>query len=330
MKFADLHPAKPLPELPGAPNPDGLTRSRLAWLVAAFLVVAALPCAWAWRVWGDFGGPLSYQPLIPFVAGYLVWSRREEVALTRREIAALFGRESPKLRGGVGGVAAGCLLLAFAHTSKTASLGVAALVLIVAGTVHALYGPYVLRILRAPLAFLLTMVPLPDPVLARATQFFQLWSADVAGNVLAGVLGIKNQVMGSTILIGDHRLEVEQACSGMAVLFPVLSLTLALLILNRSRFGVSAILMLFALVVSMAMNVLRVTAMGVVGEQNPVLAQRLHDLNSWLFTVLAVGVTYALAHRLKVRLVPYEEEYQPALLFPVGAAAPAEEKEAAR
>jgi len=318
MRLAETHPAKALPELPPAPVPEGLTPLRIGLFAAALLFAGALPLSWAWRVWGDFGGPLSYQPLIPLAAAYLFWSRREEVGLMRREIAALYSPTSPKLRGGLGLVVAGCLLLAFSYTSKVASSGIGSLLLIVAGAVHALYGPYVLRALRAPLIFLATMIPLPDPILVRTTQFFQFWSADVAGNLLAGALGIKNRVMGSTILIGDYRLEVEQACSGMAVLFPVLSMTLWLLILNRAKWGVSTILMLFALATSLAMNVLRVTAMGVVGEQNPALAQRLHDLNSWLFTLMAIGVTYALAHRLKIRLVPYEEEYEPVLLFPVG------------
>jgi len=284
--------------------PEGAPPVRLLLLATALLCAGALPLAWAWRTWSDWDGPLSYQPLIPFAAVYLFWRRREEVTLIRREIVALYGAGSPLLHGSLGITAAGCALLCFSYLSRSASAGVAALVMVTAGVVNALYGPHVLRALRGPLAFLVTMVPVPDPVLARGTLFFRLWCADVAGNILHS-LGMPARVEGAVVRIGGYRMEVEGACSGMAILFPVLSMTLWLLVLNRKRRpGASILLLLVGLVASLAMNVARITAMGLLGEKSPGTAQQLHDLNSWVFTLAAIGTTFWVANRMGICISP--------------------------
>jgi len=300
LSLTDLRPQSGQPVAP----PDRLTPLRLLLLAMALLSAAALPLAWSWRAWSDWDGPLSYQPLIPIAAAYLFWRRREEVALIRKEIVALYGAGSPLLHGGLGMMAAGCALLCFSYLSRSASAGVAALVVITAGLVNALSGPHVVRALRGPLLFLLTMVPLPDMVLARGTLFFRLWCADVAGNILHS-LGLPALVEGSIVRIGGYRMEVEGACSGMAILFPVLSMTLWLLVLNRRRRpGASILLLLVGFVASLAMNVARITAMGLLGEKSPATAQQLHDLNSWVFTLAAVAITFWVAARMNIRISP--------------------------
>ena len=297
-------PAK-VPPRHALPDPPSTAMTSALWaaLAALLLFAAAVPLFWCGRVWLDPAHPLSYQPLVPAAAAYLAWHRRFEARAVYREVFELFGAHSTRLRGGLWLAALGAALLLLACLTKTAGNGVLGLVVASVGVVHALYGRFVVRALAAPLLLLLAMVPWPDSLAASLTFTLQIASTNMAGNVL-DLVGVPNDILGTTLDIGGHRLEVSTACSGMSIVFPTLTMTLWYLLLTRARAGVGSILLLAALAASALMNVLRIVAMGLLGEQDPALAQRLHDLNSWLFTLGALGAAYGIARYLGLRHGP--------------------------
>jgi len=328
------------PSVPGAPGVGGaarllealqsalrnppfsfLTRDNALLLVLLTLASALtlyLPVKWAWRTWSAPDAPLGYQPLIPLTAAYLAYYRRQEIQTVRNEISVVFGRDSKELHGGLWLAVAGCALMLFAYATQTTGAAWAAFIVVVAGVVLAFYGAVVLFAVRAPLLFLLTMIPLPDTIIAGATIKLQIGCTAAAGWLL-GTVGIANKILGNHLEIGNYQLEVSGGCSGLSILFPVLALTLWFLLLRKSRGGVGAILMVSAFGIALLMNTLRVAMMGIIGHfWDPKVAQTLHDANSWLFTLMALAAVYPVARLLRITARPRRD----ALLFTIDENAP--------
>jgi len=271
-----------------------------AQMLALLLFAAAVPLSWCERPWLDPSHPLSFQPLVPLAAAYLAWHRRTEIWAIDRNVVTLFGRNGPQRGARPWLVVVGAGLILLACFTKTAGMGVLGLLLAGAGVIHVLRGGMVLGALASPLCFLLTMVPWPDSLVAGLTFELQLASTAMASHCLAAI-GIPNEVLGNALRIGGYQLEVSPACSGMGIVFPTMAAALWYALLARARCGLTLVLLTAALALSALMNVLRVAAMGIVGEQDPAAAERLHDLNSWIFTLAALGAVYLIARYLGLR-----------------------------
>ena len=93
-------------------------------------------------------------------------------------------------------------------------------------------GP--VAILGSSIAFLFFMVPLPYRMshwlsgpLQRAATLISCW-------VLQS-LGQPALAEGNTILLGEHHLEVEEACSGLRIFMGILAIAFAYIIATRRR-----------------------------------------------------------------------------------------------
>ena len=264
-------------------------------LLLAYLLAWAVPVAWCWRLWGDPNNPLSFQPLVPLGVGLLIWARRADVRRATRRLDLVSTAESALRKpGDLRLVTAGCLLLLFAFLTQVSGIAVLGLLLIGAGVALAVFGRFLLQVLAVPLLFSLVMVPLPDSLVGMMTQTLQLGSTQVAGLALQK-LRIPCEAVGTFLKMPNYTLEVAVPCSGMSILFPVLALTLWLLLWRRARLMYGACLLCAAGVIALVMNVLRIVLMGLIGAKNPELAQTLHDANSWIFTALAFYLTFLLA-----------------------------------
>ena len=97
---------------------------------------------------------------------------------------------------------------------------------------------------------------------------------------------------GTTILLNDHILEVERACSGLRMFYGILALAVAYIIVTRARLNVSLVLLAAVAPVAIAANVMRITATGLLYEYVSGDAARhfTHDLAGLLMIVLAVAL----------------------------------------
>jgi exosortase/archaeosortase family protein len=106
------------------------------------------------------------------------------------------------------------------------------------------------------------------------------------------VLGFSAVAEGNLLLVGDHRLEVVEACSGLGtlVVFFALSTGYALLA-NRPCFD-RVVLLVSAQPVALAANVARVVVTAVLQETtgDPGWAERYHEWAGWFMMLLALGV----------------------------------------
>lgn len=270
-------------------------RAYAPWLLPllGLAVALALPLHWCWARWSELDSPQSYQPLVPLGAAWLAWQRRSE-------LAQAWQNASPNTKGvgKVGRMVAGGLILMLGHAMQLGMLGVVGAVAMLAGLVRCVYGDGVLRILAVPFGFLLLAAPLPNSLLGPATARLQMVCTQGAGHALSN-LGVQNQVAGNLIFLHNFQLEVIAPCSGISIVFPVVVMTVWIMLARRAHPLLTLAALVPAAVVALAMNVLRITAVGLIGSVNPPLARSLHDPLSWLFTALAFGLTWGLIGRTR-------------------------------
>lgn len=260
----------------------------LVALAPAVALVLYFPFSLAWRMlWSNPDNPEGYQPLVPVAAAVLVWARRAE-------LAAMWERAGEERRGSLWLLALGCLLMVYSHLTRGLSAAMLAVVLIAAGLVLHIYGPRILHAVRAPLLFLLALMPLPTAVADISTEELQLDCSQAAGTILS-FLHIPAHVDGNVIHLPHYDVQVTAACSGVTILLPLMLLALWLLLLLPSSGWQKAVLLTSAAVIAVMVNVARITAVGLIGAFSPRIASALHDANGWLFTGIAFLLLYGVS-----------------------------------
>lgn len=194
----------------------------------------------------------GHGPIILLVACWLIWSKRH--ALVQPTPAAGLGW---KLLGWVTLVVS---LLAFVVglSQGIDTLEVAALIPILASIVLLMRGWAALRALWFPLLFLLFMIPLPGMLVELITGALKQQVSGVAESLLYAV-GYPIARVGVMLSIGQYKLLVADACSGLNSMFSLSALGLLYLYMMnyRSRLHVG-LLLLAILPIAFVSNVIRV------------------------------------------------------------------------
>ncbi|MCA9261894.1 MAG: archaeosortase/exosortase family protein, partial [Planctomycetales bacterium] len=130
----------------------------------------------------------------------------------------------------------------------------------------------------------------------------QRLSAQISGVALQ-TLGRPALVEGTTILLNDHVLDVERACSGLRIFYGVLALAVACVALMRPPRWQAAVLLVAAIPAAIIANVTRIVATGLLYEyvSSETAVRFSHDLAGVVTIPLAVGI-FALLYQLLQRL----------------------------
>ena len=166
--------------------------------------------------------------------------------------------------------------------------------LAVAAVVLALGGTHLLKIMYPAVLFLAFLLPLPPSVntlLARPLQ-----NVATAGSVtLLQGLGLPAMAEGNVIVVGDVPLEVARACNGLSMLLSFVTLITATVLLVRRPIAEKVLLLLSAVPIAIASNVVRITLTALAyrwfgaetGERYA------HDYAGWAMMPLALGLVWA-------------------------------------
>jgi exosortase len=269
----------------------GRTLSPRLLAAAAALVGLLLWVCWptlvgaASRAWHD--PQYNHALLVPFFAGLLLWLRRGLAPASARP--SWWGL--PLLALGVGMRLGGAYW--FANWVEDISL-----LPLVAGLFGLFGGLPGLRWCWPAIAFLFFMVPLPHRLhvaLAPALQHL----ATLASTYCLQTLGFCAVADGNAIQMGELRLSVVQACSGLSMLITFFALATGLALVVRRPLRDKVVILLSAAPIAVIANVARITATGVLHKTvggdwaNAVF----HDLAGWLMMPLALAL---LALELKV------------------------------
>lgn len=265
------------------------------WLLAivAFVFAAWLPFGWMMDIWRNPDSSQGYQILVPFAAAYLAWERR--AVLNARD-----ADEVDRPYRGFGLLLPSCLLYLTVVPLRLPTLCMAALLLMFVGAIAHVYGWNVVRSMRVPLAFLCTFVPLPHSMEGELVQKMQIRCAYASGALL-DLFQLHSQVRGNYVTLDGYRFWVAPACSGLSVLLPLLVCTLWILLVMKSDLLQKLLAFTAAFGTALLVNVLRIVTIGFIGHLNPALGGVLHDLNTWVFTVIALGLNLLALRALGIR-----------------------------
>lgn len=226
----------------------------------------------------------SHGFLIPVIAAYLVWERREQ----------LRGAPVRVTPWGALVLVAGCALLVLGQAATFGYAVRLSLLLVLAGLVVLLVGVRVLKILAFPLAYLMFMIPLPFPVLNRIAFPLQTVAARSATTTL-DLLGVPVFREGNIIDLPSIRLEVVEACSGIRSLISLLALAVIYAYFVRRSWRDRIVLSLSAIPIAIVANAARVALTGVLAQAfGPQAAQGFyHVFSGWLVFIVAFAILAA-------------------------------------
>ncbi len=276
------------------------------------MVVALLGGALLWCYWPTLTGlserwsrdpQYSHGFLVPVFAAVLLWSRRPLLKRAAWE-PSVWGL--PLLVTGLGlrVLAAGLDVEALDATSLLPSL--AGLVLLVGGT-------GLLRWSWPAIGFLAFMLPLPyflevalaHPLRRVATQM---------STYSLQTFGCPALSEGNVILVGEAKLGVAEACSGLGMLMTFFALATAMALLSQAPLLDRLAVVCSAAPIAVLVNVTRITATGLAyhhwGADSPAARAIFHDLAGWLMMPLALSLLY-LEMRFLNHLFVLEPERQP-------------------
>jgi exosortase len=282
------------------------TRARLTLLTLAGTVCAVL--AWVyWSAWEEMVGRWLRDPqyshgfLIPVFAAVVLWFRRGD--LPERFLA-------PSWWGVPWVLAAAAVRLAGAFFYFPWLDGWS-LVPGLVGVTLLVGGWPALRWAWPAVVLFLFMLPMPYQVELALTHPLQGLATQASVYALQ-MLGYPALAEGNVIVLGELRIGVLEACSGLGMLFTFFALATAVAFFMHRPLGDRLFIFLSAVPVAVLMNVARctVTAILHVMAGSAVANAVFHDLAGWLMMPLALGVLW-LELKLLTRLFVEEPPSRP-------------------
>ena len=268
----------------------------------AFTLIAAIAFAYATVLtklsrdwWSDEN--YSHGLLIPFIIGYVLWSRRDKLASTPTR-ASLW----------LGGVAIAFALFALWAGVAGAELYTQrmSLVLLLAGTVLYFWGAQLLKLVLVPLFLLFLAIPIPAIIFNKIAFPLQLFASRCAVWSMQ-LLGIPVLRQGNVIELKPlnsfqtKKLEVVEACSGIRSLMTLITLAVVFAYFTHPKsdpdhpktrhYGIirSVIIVLAAVPIAIFTNALRVSGTGVLAHYygTQVADGFFHSFSGWVVYVVA-------------------------------------------
>lgn len=302
MATADPESVAERGRFPASPRLIGLALA-VAGLVVLFWEAAGN----LWFRWGQ-QQELSHSYFIPLISLWLVWLNRETVTKS-------VGGPS---WAGVAIIAVSVALLLLGQLTSIFLFQHLGIVVAIAGLVAGFGGLSLLRTVTAPVAFLFFAVPPPYWVITILSFNFQQMSS-ILGVAMVELMGIPVHLSGNIIDLGDYRLQVAEACSGLRYLFPFLSLGVMAAYMYRGPLWQRFAIVAATIPITIVMNSLRiaVTAALVQAYGTEHAEGALHFFEGWvvfLFCLVALfGVIAIFARTAKPRVNPLDALMTPDL-----------------
>lgn len=224
--------------------------------------------------------------VIPLIAGYMVWQRREKIVSSPTSI--FWPALVPFLLGIQ--TYAYNLFMVQNHMLQGMSM-----LLSMGSLLLLLLGPSVFRYLFLPTAYLVLMITIAEAIMLAVTFNLQRLASQGSWlmlNLIGSPLGWFNvDIDGNTLMIitsqGDMLpMNVAEACSGMRMVVAFYALAIAVALLGSSQWWQRIALVLLAGPVAVFMNMVRVTVLGLLMLANPNLAEG--DAHTVIGTILLV------------------------------------------
>jgi exosortase D (VPLPA-CTERM-specific) len=227
----------------------------------------------------------SHGYLIPLVAGFLVWQRKDEL-----ERLAL-----PAAWSGLGVVLVGLFLFLAGELATLYVVTQYAFLVVLVGIALATVGWAGVKKLWAPLLILFFMVPLPNFLYNNLSAQLQLISSEW-GTAIIRALGISVHLEGNVIDLGEMKLQVVEACNGLRYLFPLITVGFIVAYFYQGALWKRGLVFLSAVPITVIMNSLRIAVTGILVDNYGTAHAEgfLHDFEGWVVFMAAFGMMLGL------------------------------------
>jgi len=220
------------------------------WLAGSLVLIAFLwsykaGLAGLWNLW-QRSDEYSSGLLVPFLAVYILWSRRKTIAQCKIRpsvwgLFAFIAAQAVRLFG-----------LFFMYSSAerlSIALTIAALVLL-------LFGWQLLRKVSTVLLYLCLMLPWPNRVQAAVTIPLQRWATSSAVFCLE-MVGYEVVPEGNVIHIGDASVAVAEACNGLRMITAFFVISGLVVLLVKRAWWEKLIVLVSSLPIALLCNTVR-------------------------------------------------------------------------
>jgi len=268
-----------LPGAPGAPQPL-ISRSAWLWIVGLGAVFLLIHWTFLYNTarifvidYGTTRADWSHIIAIPLIAGYYIFQKRDELSRLRPRIC-WWGL--PILFAGL------FSYVWWIFPGRNDMFRGYSMVVGLFGLVLLLLGPAMMRVLWFPVLYMVFAVKVSDSLWERIANVLQ----DIASRgayflleVLAPILDFDIDRDGNTIrLLGGnltdwYPMNVAEACSGLRMLMAFIALGVAMAFLFDRAWWQRIIMLVMAVPIALAVNIGRVTAIGVIALYDTEKAQ---------------------------------------------------------
>lgn len=225
----------------------------------------------------------SHGFLIPFVALYMIWYKKNELA----EIDPI-----PTFIG-ILVIACGMVIHVAGNLGSELFLMRFSMIITLSGIILYFCGFQIFKKIFIPVAYLIMMIPIPAILWNQVAFPLQLFSAAISAKAI-NMLNIPVFREGNILHLANTSLEVVDACSGIRSLTSLLALTGAFAFLAPLRTFKKWILFFSAIPIAVAVNVIRLTITGAMAAWiGPETAHGfLHDMSGLIIFGAALILVY--------------------------------------
>jgi exosortase D (VPLPA-CTERM-specific) len=156
-------------------------------------------------------------------------------------------------------------------------------------------GVSLTRVAFFPLAYLVFMIPPPFWFITVTSWNFQLWSSEL-GVAIIRMFDVPVLLSGNVIELGNIKLAVVEACSGLRYLFPFLSLAALAAYFYKGPLWQRAIVVLAAIPITIFMNSFRIAVTGVLSDRYGQSHTEgfLHAFEGWVVFLMCIALLLGL------------------------------------
>ncbi|OGR12280.1 MAG: exosortase [Desulfobacterales bacterium RIFOXYA12_FULL_46_15] len=272
------------------------TLLQISLIIIVFVIVhqkAILKLISDWSADPNF----SHGFLIPFVALYMIWCRKNELA----EISL-----KPSLAGIVI-IVCGMVIHMAGNLGSEFFLMRFSMIITLSGIIIYFCGFEIFKKVLVPVVYLIMMIPIPSILWNQVAFPLQLIAAKLSSQTIH-LLNIPVFREGNILHLANTSLEVVDACSGIRSLTSLLALTGAFAFLAPLSTAKKWILFFSAVPIAVAVNVIRLTITGAMAVWiGPETAHGfLHDMSGLIIFGAALILVY-LVYMVEMKIEKLQE-----------------------
>ncbi len=292
------------------PTGPGFSQRQFAWALGFGSLILALLWSY-WPVLQDLSkewqrsDEYSAGLLVPFLAVYVLWTRRQDLASVPIR---------PMLFWGVAIFVISQAMRLFGLFWMYGSAERLSIIVVVTALILLLFGWRALRRVTTVLMFLCLMLPWPHRVQAQISLPLQGWATDSAVYCLelAGYNVLRD---GNVIGIGQTNVAVAEACNGLRMVTAFLVISALVVLLVQRTWWEKVAILLSSLPIALLCNTLRlaITAVAFTVLKGDNVQKLFHDFGGYAMMPVALALVVG-EFWLLGRLISSQAEVKPAVI----------------